>query len=37
MLQADILRHKSIDTTVIYAKVNIPMLYELWDNPDGGI
>ncbi len=35
---ADILRHKSIDTTVIYAKVNIPMLYEValpW--PDSGV
>jgi integrase/recombinase XerD len=26
---ADILRHKSIDTTVIYTKVNIPMLAEV--------
>ncbi len=34
---ADILRHKSIDTTVIYTKVNIPMLAEValpW--PDNG-
>lgn len=34
---ADILRHKSIDTTVIYTKVNIPMLAEValpW--PDSG-
>ena len=26
---ADILRHRSIDTTVIYAKVNLPMLFEV--------
>ncbi len=26
---ADILRHQSIDTTAIYAKVNLPMLFEV--------
>jgi len=26
---ADLLRHRSLDTTVIYAKVNLPMLVEV--------
>jgi integrase/recombinase XerD len=34
---ADLLRHRSLDTTVIYTKVNLPMLHEValpW--PKGG-